>query len=351
MIVIPTMTRRIAQVCLACVLACGLLGPAYAEEASSAQLTLQQQLAKLAAQRKAKDALPPSDQAAATAAASSPTANASAPPDGGWAANPSHGMDSVGHSIDQNAFAGTLRNLMPMTPAQIKTLRSMYNASREASAYGVITPPKPLASSRPVDLSPGATPPVVRLSSGYITSLVFVDATGAPWPVKAYDLGNTKAYNIAWDKKGNTLMVQAITQYKPANLAVMLHGLDTPVMITLIPAQQVVDYRVDMRVPRMGPNAKANMLALPSASSPMLLGVLDGIQPPASAALQVVGGPAQAWLRDGQVFMRTSLTVISPGWVSMVSSADGTHAYMLPRASVILATDHGKTVQLRLKGF
>lgn len=348
------MTCRIAKAFLACVLLCGSLGPVYgAEEASSGQLTLQEQLTKLAAQRKAQaDALPQSSQSStASAPPGATTPSASAPPSGGGSGGPNPGMDSVGHSIDQNAFAGTLRNLMPMTPSQIQTLRAMYNASREASAYGVVTPPKPMASSRPVDLSPGATPPVVRLSSGYITSLVFVDATGAPWPVKAYDLGNTKAYDIAWDKKGNTLMVQAITDYKPANLAVMLQGLDTPVMITLIPAQQVVDYRVDMRVPRMGPKAKDDMLALPSTSSPLLLGVLDGIQPSASAALQVSGGPALAWLRDGHVFMRTPLTVISPGWVSMVSSADGTHAYLLPRASVVLATDHGKTVQLRLKGF
>ena len=44
--------------------------------------------------------------------------------------------------------------------------------------------------------------------------------------------------------------------YREANMVVMLHGLNTPVFLQLIPGQASVDYRVGL-VPRKGPNAKS----------------------------------------------------------------------------------------------
>ncbi|WP_251365941.1 DotH/IcmK family type IV secretion protein [Coxiella-like endosymbiont of Rhipicephalus sanguineus] len=70
-----------------------------------------------------------------------------------------------------------------------------------------IYPPKPTSASVIVNLSPEATLPVIRLSSGFVTSLVFLDSTGAPWPIQAYDLGDPNSFNIQWNKKDNTLLV------------------------------------------------------------------------------------------------------------------------------------------------
>ena len=76
----------------------------------------------------------------------------------------------------------------------------------------------------------------------------------------------------------------------------MLKGQDTPVMITLMPGQRAVDYRVDMRVPGLGPNASPTMSSLPESANPQLLNFLNGIPPNAAKALTVDGGPGQAWL-------------------------------------------------------
>ncbi|WP_306686756.1 DotH/IcmK family type IV secretion protein [Candidatus Coxiella mudrowiae] len=46
-----------------------------------------------------------------------------------------------------------------------------------------------------VNLSPGATPPIIRLSSGFVTSLVFLDSKGAPWRIQACDLGDPNSFN------------------------------------------------------------------------------------------------------------------------------------------------------------
>ena len=115
---------------------------------------------------------------------------------------------------------------------------------------------------------------MIRLRAGYVTSLVFLDSTGEPWPIQAYDLGNPKSFNIRWDQKGNTLMVQAMDTYQAGNLAVMLKDHNTPVMITLMPGQQEVDYRVDLRLPGLGPNAAPSVTGLPDTGNSQLLSFL-----------------------------------------------------------------------------
>ena len=255
-------------------------------------------------------------------------------------------------SIDDQAFSNVAHNLMPLTPAQIRTLHYMLAQSRKAAAAAPGVPPKPTSSSIVVNLSPGATPPVVRLRAGYVTSLVFVDSTGAPWPITAYDLGDPQAFNIQWDKskKNNTILVQALAHYNSGNLAVMLKGLDAPVMITLIPGQKSVDYRVDLRIPGIGPNANQSITPLPNSANPLLLNVLDGIPPQGSKSIVVASGNAQAWLLGNRVYLRTRLTVLSPSWIAKMSSADGMKAYELQKTPVILASQRGQIIQINLKG-
>ena len=254
--------------------------------------------------------------------------------------------------VSEAAFSKMVRNMMPLSPAQIKTLRYMFDKSQRAAATYPGTPPRPTSSSTIVNLSPGATPPVVRLRAGYVTSLVFLDSTGQAWPIAAYDLGDPKSFNIKWNRKGNTLLVQSMTTYKSGNLAVILKGLDTPVMVTLMPGQKNVDYRVDLRVSGLGPNAKPSLTGLPAASNPQLINFLDGVPPKGAHALRVEGSgnQSQAWLYGKHLYLRTTLTVLSPGWISSMSSPDGTHVYELPKTPVVLASEQGTMVQLTIKG-
>ncbi len=89
---------------------------------------------------------------------------------------------------------------------------------------------------------------------------------------------------------------------------------------------------------------------LPNTASPQLLTFLDGVPPNGAKALQVTGGPCQAWLLGGHLYLRTSLTVLSPSWLSTMSSPDGTHVYELQKTPVVLASQRGKIIQLMIKG-
>ena len=250
------------------------------------------------------------------------------------------------------AFDGVSEQMFPLTPEQIIRVKQLYHTSEYAKASTPGTPPKPTATSQLVNLSPGSTPPVIRLSQGFVSSLVFLDSTGAPWPISAYDLGDPLAFSIQWDKVSNTLMIQAKKLYTYGNLAVRLRGLNTPVMLTLIPGQKAVDYRVDLRVQGYGPNAKNLPMenGLPPSASNLLLHVLDGVPPPGSARLTVSGGEARAWLFNSKMYVRTNLTILSPGWLGSMTSADGMHAYEMQKSPVLLVSWHGKVMQLKVEG-
>lgn len=254
--------------------------------------------------------------------------------------------------MDDLALSEVKKAMFPLSPKQTIEVKKWYENDEYAQASSASTPPKPTATSQMVNLSPGSTPPVIRLSQGFVSSLVFLDSTGAPWPIVAYDLGDPNAFNIQWDRVGNTLMIQASKLYTYGNLAVRLRGLNTPVMLTLIPGQKAVDYRVDLRVQGHGPNAKQIPMdvSLPSSSNDVLLHVLDGVPPSGSTHLTVSGGDAEAWLLNNKMFIRTSLTILSPGWLASMTSADGTHAYEMQKSPVLLVSWHGKVMQLKVEG-
>jgi intracellular multiplication protein IcmK len=250
------------------------------------------------------------------------------------------------------AFDNVTDQMFPLTPEQIIRIKQQYKTTETAQESPIGTPPKPTATSQFVNLSPGSTPPVIRLSQGFVSSLVFLDSTGAPWPISAYDLGDPAAFNIQWDKTSNTLMIQASKLYTYGNLAVRLRGLNTPVMLTLIPGQKAVDYRVDLRIQGYGPNAKSMPMedGIPPAANDLLLNVLDGVPPPGSTRLTVSGGDARAWLLNEKIYVRTNLTILSPGWIGSMTSADGMHAYEMQKSPVLLVSWHGKVMQLKVEG-
>jgi intracellular multiplication protein IcmK len=273
---------------------------------------------------------------------------------------PSSSMDDS--NIDKIAFEEMKQSLSPLSNSQVRDLRNMYNQMNRNEAYSGDVPAKPVASSLIVDLAPGATPPVIRLGAGFITSVLFLDSTGQPWPIKAIDVGDPNLFNVQWNKSAageksddsmlNTLLIQSKTMFKEGNLAVMLRGLNTPVMITLIPGQPVIDYRVDVQVPRKGPLAKIEESILPMGANQLLLSVLNGIAPPQSKPVRFEGKPdINGWRIGKTLFVRMKETALSPGWYSSMSAADDTmHAYEMPLTSTILVLDNGEMKKIQVEG-
>ncbi len=251
------------------------------------------------------------------------------------------------------AFEVLMQQNMPMSPEQVVKMRQRIDLSQRASAITPNIPPKSVSSTIMVNLAPGATPPAVRLSQGYVSSLVFVDSTGTPWPIASFDVGNPKAVNMQWDGKSNILLMQSVTPYISGDIVVRLVGLPTPITLELVSGQRVVDYRVDIHVSGIGPNTKELPLGtdLPNSANQLLLGVLDGVAPAGSRALNVTGASnTQVWMLGDKMYMRTRFTVLSPGWVGKMVSPDGMIAYEIPKTSTVLISRYGEPVQLKVEG-
>lgn len=251
------------------------------------------------------------------------------------------------------AFNQMVQQSMPLTPQQVVRLKQFVDQSQRAAVIPATVPPRPVSTTLMVNLAPGTTPPAIRLAQGYVTSLVFVDSAGAPWPIASYDLGDPKLTNINWDNKGNVLLIQATAPYGDSDLVIRLVGLGTPVTLELVSGQRVVDYRTDIHVAGYGPNSKDQPSGdmLPPSANQALLSVLDGVAPSGSRALMIKGGDAMAWLLGDKMFLRTRMTLLSPGWTGRMKSPDGMYAYQLQASASVLVSRYGEPVELKVEGF
>jgi intracellular multiplication protein IcmK len=252
------------------------------------------------------------------------------------------------------AFEAMMQQNMPLSPEQVVKMHQRIDLSQRASAITPNIPPKSVSSTIMVNLAPGATPPAVRLSQGYVSSLVFIDSTGTPWPIASFDVGNPKAVNMQWDGKSNILLIQAVAPYTSGDIVVRLVGLPTPITLELVSGQRVVDYRVDIHVSGIGPNTKELPIGtdLPNSANTLLLGVLDGVAPAGSKQLIISGASnTDVWVLGEKMYLRTRLTLLSPGWVGKMVSPDGMNAYEMPKTSSVLVSRYGEPVQLKVEGF
>lgn len=255
--------------------------------------------------------------------------------------------------IHDEAFNEMMEEVLPLSPDQIQQVHKYYDLTLQARATPPTPPPSPHFVSLPVHLEPGSQSPVIRLSAGFVSTLLFVDVTGAPWPITAYSLGDPKNFNIQWDTQSNTMFVQSTQKYVHANMAVRLVNLNTPVMVTLVSGQKDVDFRVDLQLQARGPEAFPAVVDKTPYSSQVnaeMINILDGIPPNGSIKLTVNGGPGQAWLFQDKVYYRSKVTLLSPAWTSTVSSPDGTHVYEIMPTPYLLASKDGRTMNIKLAG-
>lgn len=248
------------------------------------------------------------------------------------------------------AFDDLMDEMYPLSPEQILEMRDRHEDSKRAESTAFMSPPKPTITSELVKLSPGATPPVIRLAQGFVSTLVFLDSTGAPWPIQSYNIGDPQSFNLQWNRVDNVISIQSKALFRYGNLVVRLENLDTPVVVTLLPGQQHVDYRRELRVQGFGP--KANPVtgdSYPDKENSVLLGVLDGVPPVGSVGIESTDSSVEAWAQGGRMFIRTRNKILSPAWMSSVRSADGMYAYEMNKTTTLLISRKGavKTVNFK----
>jgi intracellular multiplication protein IcmK len=260
--------------------------------------------------------------------------------------------ESTTNKLSEEAFDLALQKILPLSPDQIQQIYKAYDKKQEITSFANQSVPNAVTGSRTISLSPGSEIPIVRLGKGYISSVLFLDKTGQPWPIANYSLGNPESFDINWDTESNTLFVQSMKTWGVANIGIRLKGLATPIMLNFISSQGEIDYRLDFTVPEVGPNAREDLLPFDQGYKVdnRLLAYLDGAPPMTGVPLVIDPAIGEAWLDNGKVVLRLKDTLISPQWSAQTMSSDGTKVYEINRVNTVVISRKGSPKTVTIKG-
>lgn len=257
------------------------------------------------------------------------------------------------------AFEAAVNGLLPLRPEEIREVLKLYDKTREAIETPYYPYPKPTVSVVSISLDPGSAPPELKLATGHVTTISLLDITGEPWPIEDISWAGDFQFTEARDGS-HIIRITPLSEFAHGNLSMRLVGLKTPLSITLRTQREVAQYRVDLQIPGRGPNAKIPLVqkqpglqvASDNASAnSLLMAILDGAVPPSVEKLDVSGvdGRTSAYLSKGMIYLRTPLTLLSPGWQSSARSGDGTSVYILDDTPVVLLSESGQMKRAKLK--
>lgn len=247
-------------------------------------------------------------------------------------------------------------NILNTPDDRIKELRQeLYNKGKLLNE-SALPPAKPVNSVVVASLSPGATSPVVRLTKGRTSAVMVTDSTGKPWPIMNFDGLSDENFVLnrldGTASEGYMLSVTPLAQFVSGNLVLVLKDLPSPLVIEFVTAQAEVDVKTEIRVQAIGPNAIIQSLSMPESINPQLLSLLQGVAPDNAKALTTSTNAVQAWLVNDQMYVRTRYRISSPAPIDLTSSPDGTFAYKLPVAPVVLySAGLGKRGSFSISGY
>lgn len=257
--------------------------------------------------------------------------------------------------VNDMAFQSTLDAAMPLRPDQIQKLITRMSELQRITAPTLTDPvrPQPVLKVETISLDPSGRPPVIKVAAGYVTSVMMMDATGAPWRIEDAAFAGKFEVRVVTTGEGNVMRIIPMSRFYEGNLTVQLNELATPITFRLEAGNQEVYFRYDVRVPAMGPNARpprfvsANSMV---AGDTVMMAVLDGYPPAGAKRLNVTGldDRTAAWDVNGQFYLRTPHNLLSPAWSASTSSGDGTTVYAIPETPVLLLSDQGLMVRARI---
>lgn len=275
----------------------------------------------------------------------------------------------------KEAFDAALQGLLPLKPGEIRELLEHFDRTQESVEVPVHPYPKPEVTVETISLDPGAKPLTIKVAHGHVTTVNFVDTSGAPWPVENitwagnFEVVETEGTGEGDAKYSNILRISPESEFAYGNMSIMMIGLRTPIIMTLESSRDIVHYRFDAIIPEEGPFAEVPIINnqsqggglnsrdpfvsesyLISAGDENITSVLEGIIPPGGQRLAVSGvdGRTSAYRFNGLTYIRTPHTLLSPGWNSSMTSADGMHVYAMEDAPVLILSDNGRTVRARI---
>lgn len=260
-------------------------------------------------------------------------------------------------ALNVNLVNEAIESSVPLTAEEIRNFRRELEGRKAAMSENVSgrPPPTPTTGIYNLDLSPGATPPVVRIEVGHGSIVSFLDAAGRPWPAKVAD--NFSPGGLTMSQFTEHQLSIGTTSSNPINVgvAVALEGVPTAITFSVISGNSIVDTQVHMVVPlyRNGaPPGVGSLRGEPSLTAGDLMSYLLRT-PPASARKLTVEGlsGALAWqISSDRMVVRTT-AMVTTGAFRVQGIGDGTFVYEMPLSPQVRIVQADKFSSLRISGF
>ena len=261
-------------------------------------------------------------------------------------------------------YNGARPRMYPMTPGMIKDFRKEYESQQDAAFKH--ERPRAIIDASSISLEPGAPATTIHLAPGVVSTIDFSDITGQPWPFTGFMVGNKDAVDVVRLSEDNMLLSLAPKmQAGSTNLTVALkppgeNQWVAPVSFTLVIDRYQAHYRHDVRIQALGPNGKKTPMAIDKTvgSKPgdekLLRALAATDMPPGARPVPInfqdqrSGLDARGWMIDGQLYIRTRLTLASPGYSASLSSVDDMRIYRLAPVKAVIFSTEGRMVSARI---
>jgi hypothetical protein len=247
--------------------------------------------------------------------------------------------------------------IFQMTPADVLRLRGAA-ANHEQAQYREIINPEITAQLVEITLDPEEKIHSIYLLQRAPTSLNFVDVSGTPWPVvtiKGYD-GELFGVEAIENEFNNAIVLHGVLPAGMSFISVFLKGLPHPVTVRVVVGVDQYNSNQTFKIMRIGPETELNIDTISAASQIGLPSDVDlnnvmyAVTPTGAKKIKVNQPDVQVWEKDGDILVRTNLTIFSPAHLRLKTGPNGYNAYRLPNTTRIYAsTDAGNVINIVLE--
>lgn len=275
------------------------------------------------------------------------------------ARTPQQGGDASTPQSTDEIYEAAKRSLIPVAPEQVKDFRHAQDAANAAALGG----PMPELVNREVRLvvGPGMDAPTISLAPGFVTSVLFVDATGAPWPIRwLHGAKEGGRFSMSWTEEypANLITVKPLQNHISGNVVVTLNELDMPINVLfdvdsknehgLFPPK--ADGTITVKVMKAGPNAvRSAVVSSPAANINSIEYSFLYETPPAEAEeIELRPSLGRAWLYEGRIFYRSASNLIWPAYTGVVNGQGGVRVYELGLVPLLMISRDGRKVSISL---
>lgn len=243
----------------------------------------------------------------------------------------------------------------PLSADEVRQLRQRMTET-DRSIHAPMVSVVPRISSLTLNLSPGASIPLVRTALNNHSVITLTDINGAPWPQSDAPLNASPGnFDVQYNGK-NMVTITPLRAWAAGNISIYLSGLDVPVIVNVTSGEtdtgavsQEIDSRLDLRIPRQAPGTALAGVPLEKIGihDATLQAFLDGIPPKDARRLKFRGEvPDTIIWQSGDDLMVRSRAILRDEFEQTLSSADGTHLWRLPATPLLTFSVNGTSVHV-----